>query len=125
MGLDVNVSVVVGIKVKYDYVEKIITKFCENTGKPYSKRIKELQYIDKIDDENLEMFSCDCCDDEKPHTAIQGILISGGESHRQVDDLEDLITELDLTQLKKLVEGFASKYLGRDPKIYVVPNFGY
>lgn len=122
MGLDIHGMMIIGEKVvKQEYIGTI-TKYDENTGKPYSKQIKNHMYRfeddnikpprQPLDDEDSERFQYHKLDSDGDYV-IFGEQIGYTPSHRNGDCLE----VIDRNQIHKAIEDYEKEF-GRKAKIF-------
>jgi hypothetical protein len=153
MGLDVSSSVVVGIRasdiLRRERYQESITKYNENTGKPYQVHVNKEKYFifDKEMPADFELHPDNLAQYlgyDDPHTIGEGTYryprqegydaynydkvvigeqLINGDSHRSQGDLiKEIDTDSVAKLTKKVKENFAKHGYKGEVKVYLVTN---
>ena len=124
MGLDCYCKLIVGKIIVRDYVEETVTKYDEETGKPYFKIVS----VDKWFYEDKSVFNLQEEDENLHHTGVNnnfqyvGYTVAETESHRHEEPSIKIDSSIELIQ--QLQEKFKKKY-NKEPDVYLITVLSY
>lgn len=127
MGLDISINVVVGFEVFFKEKEVYVTRYCENTGKPYHKKDIELlcsHALDSFESEDLNLVEVDSEYEDSERKSIFGKSIYESPSHRHCD-IEEMILEIDPQKMISEIQSMKQRFPKEKIGVFIVPQFSY